>query len=320
MNSNTFLKAIAFLACAAFTGAAQAQASRVLVGYPPGGTLDQLARIVAEQLSPVLNRPVVVENRTGALGQVAASELKKSPPDGNTVLVISDSGLTLYPHTVAVPAYDTLKDFVPVAHLGSYHSAIAVGPNVPAKDLASWVKWVKSDAKNATYGTAGAGSNQHFMGFMLGQAIGVPLTHVPYRGVQPTVADLLGGQVPTVLLPTAQLLPHAKTGRIEILAHSGGRRASDLPNVPTFKELGYPALEVQGWYLLVAPAGTSAEIVSRYHGVMTQAMRTPAVRERMTRLDLEIQDMSPAEMVGRLKADYDRWKPIVAASGFRGDK
>jgi tripartite-type tricarboxylate transporter receptor subunit TctC len=299
---------------------AQAQQTRIFAGFPPGGAVDALARIFSEKLAESLGRPVIVENRTGALGQVAAMELLKSAPDGNTLLVSTDSGLTLWPHTVKAPAYDTMRDFVPVAHVGSYDSALAVGPNVRAKDLREWIAFAKAEPKNAVYGSPGAGSNQHFLGFILGQAVGVPLAHVAYRGVQPTVTDLLGGQIPAVILPYAQMLPHIKSGKIRILAHSGGQRAAAAPDVPTFKELGYPALEISGWYLIVAPAGTPDEIVKRYHGVFAQAMRTQAVRDRMKALDLEIREMAPAEIAAKLKAEHARWRPIVAASGFRNDK
>jgi tripartite-type tricarboxylate transporter receptor subunit TctC len=309
---------LAALACAVSL-AAQAQTARMLAGYPPGGAVDGVARLFADKLSEGIGRPVVVENRVGALGQLAATELRKSAPDGNTLLVSTDSGLTLWPHTVKAPPYDTMRDFVPVAHVGSYDSALAVGPGAPVKDLREWIAFVKSNPKNAVYGSPGAGSNQHFLGFMLGQAIGVPLTHVAYRGVQPTVADLISGQIPAVVLPYAQLLPHIKTGKVRILAHSGGQRAPLQPDVPTFKELGYPTLEVSGWYLIVAPAGTPEDVVRRYHAIFAQAMRTPAVRDRMRALDLDIREITPAEMQIKLKTEYDRWRPIVEASGFRAE-
>lgn len=310
------------LAACAFCAAAHAQTQpRMLAGYPPGGTVDGLARIFTEKMGDSVGRPVIVENRVGALGQIAASQLRNSPPDGNTLLVTPDSGLTLWPHMVKSPPYDTMRDFVPVAHVGSYDSAFAVGPGAPGvKDLRDWISFVKADPKNAVYGSPGAGSNQHFMGFMLGQAIGVPLSHVAYRGVQPTVADLIGGQVPAVFLPYAQLLPYIKTGKVRILAHSGGQRSPMQPEVPTFKELGYPSLEISGWYLIVAPAGTPDDIVKRYHDAFEQAMRTPDVRQRMRALDLDIREMSPAEMKSKLQSEHERWRPIVKAAGISLDK
>lgn len=316
MKTVRALFAIAMLATAA-TG--HAQAMRILVGYPPGGGLDTLGRMFAEKLSEALGRPVIVENRPGALGQLATGELRRSPPDGTTLMVTNDSAITLWPHTVKAPGYDTLRDIVPVAHVGSYDSALAVGPGTPVKDFREWTAWTKANAKHAVYGSPGAGSNQHFLGFMVSQAIGVPLTHVPYKGVQPAISDLLGGQVPAIILPYAQMLPHIKAGKIRALAHSGSQRNPAQPDVPTFKELGYPSLESSGWYLIIAPAGVSEELIKRYNGIVSQAMKTQFIRDRMRVLDLDIRDMTPAEMSAKLRAEYERWRPVVAASGFKAD-
>src|SRR3990172_10391673 len=165
-----FLAVAALILCAA---TAQAQTTaRILVGYPPGGAVDALARVFAEKLAEAIGRPVVVETRTGASGQIAATALKASAPDGNTLMVVPDSALVLYPHTVRTPAYDTLKDFVPVAHVGSYDIGLAVGASVPANDLREWVGWTKADKKNATYGSAGGGTNPPFFGLMGAEAAG----------------------------------------------------------------------------------------------------------------------------------------------------
>lgn len=301
-------------------GSAQAQtAVRILSGYPPGGAVDALARVFAEKLAEALEKPVVVETRTGAAGQIAASALKASAPDGNTLMVVPDSALTLYPHTVKAPAYDTLNDFVPVANLGSYDIGFGVGANVPSTTLKEWAAWVKSNPKNGTYGSPGAGTNQHFLGLMLGNSTGLHLDHVAYRGVGPAVADLLGGQVPALMLPLAQMLPQIKAGKIRILAHSGGRRSAVVPEVPTFKELGFSAMEVSGWYCMIAPAGTRAEVLARYNDIVNRSMRTAFVRDRMRALDLEILEMSPADIGARLKAEHERWRPVVKASGFTAD-
>jgi len=310
----------AALIVSASVGAVQAQTSvRILSGYPPGGAVDALARVFAEKLAEALEKSVVVETRTGAAGQIAATALKASAPDGNTLLVVPDSAITLYPHTVKTPAYDTLNDFVPVAHLGSYDIGFGVGAAVPATSLKEWAAWVKSSQKNGTYGSPGAGTNQHFLGLMLGTATGLPLDHVAYRGVGPAVADLLGGQVPALMLPLAQMLPQIKAGKIRILAHSGGRRSAVAPDVPTFKELGFQTMEVSGWYCLIAPAGMRQEVLARYNDIANKSMRTPFVRDRMRALDLEIHEMTPAEISAKLRAEHERWRPIVKASGFTAE-
>jgi tripartite-type tricarboxylate transporter receptor subunit TctC len=294
-------------------------AVRMLSGHPPGGAVDALARTFADKLAEAIGRPVVVETRSGAGGQIAATALKISPADGSSLMTIPASALTLYPHTTKAPINDTLNDFVPVAHVGSYESVLAVGAQVPAASLREWIEFVKADGKNAVYSAGNVGTDLHFLGVALSQAVGVQLTHVPYRGVGPTTLALLAGEIPAVTLPFAQMLPQAKAGKIRILAHSGAKRAPAAPDVPSFKELGYPQLEISSWYVIIAPAKMPAELVARYNDIFVQAQRTPAVRERMRGLDLETRELTPAELVATLKSDHDRWGPIVRASGFSAD-
>jgi tripartite-type tricarboxylate transporter receptor subunit TctC len=306
------------LALSAASAPAQTQA-RVLSGFPPGGAVDTLARVFAEKLAEALGRPFVVETRTGAAGQIAATALKAAAPDGNTLMVAPDSMMSLYPHTVKKPVYDTLADFVPVAHVGSYPIGFAISASVPANDLREYVNWAKAGARNATYGSAGAGTTLHFLGLMVAQATGVPLVHVPYRGVGPAVTDVVAGQIPAVILPLGTVLQQARAGKVRIVAHSGSGRSPAAPDLPTFKELGYPTLEVSGWFGMFAAAGTRPEVVTRYNEIIVQATRTATVRERMRALDLEIREMAPAELAAMLKFEYDRWGPIVKASGFSAD-
>ena len=316
------MRFIRYFAAVMMLGSAGVQAQapmRILSGYPPGGAVDTLARIFGERLAEALGRPVVVETRAGAAGLIASAALKNSAPDGATLMIAPDSSITLYPHTVKKPAFDTLNDFVPVAHVGSYPIGFGVGAGVPVADLREYVIWAKSSPKNATYGSGAYGSTLHFMGLMLGQATGVPLVHVAYRGVGPAITDVVGGQLPAVMQPLGTLLAQAKAGKIRILAHSGGRRTPAAPDVPTFKELGYPSLEIAGWFGMFAVAGTPAEIIARYNDIVVQATRTAGVRDKMRALDLDIREMSPAEIAAMLKFEYDRWGPIVRASGFSAE-
>ena len=308
------------VALALFSALVQAQGTaRILSGFPPGGAVDALARVFAERLSEGLGRPVVVETKTGAAGQIAAEALKAAPPDGITLMIAPDSMFTVYPHTVKKPAYDTLNDFVAVAHTGSYPIGLAVGVRVPAGDLREYVAWAKSNPKNAAYGTAGAGTTLHFLGLMMEQATGIHFAHVPYRGVGPALTDVVAGQVPAVILPLGTVLQQARAGKVRILAHSGSRRSPLAPDVPTFKELGYPTLEATGWFGAFAPAGMKTELLSRYNDIFIQATRTPGVREKMRALDLEIREMTPAELASTLRAEYERWGAIIKASGFSAE-
>jgi tripartite-type tricarboxylate transporter receptor subunit TctC len=156
----------------------------------------------------------------------------------------------------------------------------------------------------------------HFVGVALGQATGVQLTHVPYRGTGPTTLALLAGEIPAATLPYALLMEHVKAGKMRVIAHSGSNRAALAPDVPTFKELGYPQLEISSWYVIIAPAKMPAEILARYNEIFNNALRVPAVRDRMRKMDLEIHEMTPAQLAATLKSDYERWGPVVKASGF----
>jgi len=287
---------------------------RLLIGF--SGVVDTIARVYAEKLAEGIGRPVVVEIRGGATGQIAVMALKASAPDGNTLLVSPDSAYTIYPHTFKTLPYDAFKDLVPIAHVGGVDYALAVGAGAPPNNLKEWINWVKADKKNAAYATAGAGTIPHFMGLMLAKEIGVPLVHVPYRSTPQAITDLMGGQLPAVITSFVNLHSQARAGKIRIIAHAGGQWTSIAPGVPTFRELGFPALEASTSFIICAPAGIRPELVARYNEIVTQAQRTAAVRERMASLGLDLREMTPAEIAAMLKVEHDRWGGVVRATGF----
>ncbi len=292
---------------------------RVFSGFPPGGAVDALARVFGERLGEALGRPVVVENRSGAGGQIAIDAMRAAAADGSTLLVAPDANISVYPHTVRTPAYDPRTEIAAVAHLGRYDIALAVGAAVPVSDLKGYLAWVKEDRSRGSYGSASAGSPLHFLGLMLGAATGVPLTHVPYRGVGPALADAAGGQVPAVMLPLGTMTAQARAGKLRLLAHAGARRNPVAPDVPTFAEAGFPTLQVDGWFGLFAPGGTRPDVVNRYNEIIQQASRQPAVRERLRALDLDFREMSAADFRAFINADYERWGPVIRASGFSAE-
>ena len=298
--------------------AAAQQPMRIISGFPPGGAVDALARIFAERFAEASGRPAVVETRAGASGQIAAQVVRSSPPDGNTLLVAPDSFAVLYPHTVSKPAYDPLTDFQPVAHLGGYPLAFAVGPGAPIRDLKEYITWAKSAPRNASFGTPGSGSNAHFMGVLIGQVLGLPMVQIAYKGVGPAVNDAIGGQVPAIIMPLGTLLPQAAAGKLRILAHSGSKRSDEAPAYATFRELGY-SIEVTGWFGLFAPAKTPPAVTARQNEIVLQSIRTETVRAQLRKLDLETREMTQADLVALLRREFDRWAPVVKASGFRAD-
>ena len=316
LRMNLYVTALA-LAVAPLAGPAAGQAQyRVLVGYPPGGVQDQQARIFADKLREATGRPFIVETRAGAAGQLAAEALLAAPPDGGTLLMTADSNISVYPHTVKKPAYSPLTDFVAVAHTGDYRIALAVGSAVPANDLPAFIGWTKSQAGPTGYGTAGAGTNLHFHGVLVAQATGARMSHVAFRGTGPAIIDLVGGHVPAAVLPLGSILPQVKAGKIKVLAQTGDGRSPSLPDVPSFKELGSPMLSFSGWYGLFARAGTPAEVVARYNDVVVRALRTAELKAKMREFELDIRELSAQDFMSMVRADTERWGPVIRSSGF----
>ncbi len=310
------------IASALVSSLAQAQPrapARMLVGYPPGGAVDVLGRIFAEPMGEALARPVVVENRPGAVGQIAAELLKSATPDGGTLMVAPDATLIFRPQTLAKPPFDPLTDFAPVAHTGKWTFALGVHGGLPVKTLAEYLSWAKADAGRAIFASSGAGGSTHFFGVLLGQTTGVPLEQVSYKGAGPAILDVVAGHVPATVQPLGTLLAQGRAGKIAVLAMSGRERSPGAPEVPTFAELGYPGLTAEAWFGIFAPAATPAETVAKLNGAFVQAMRAPVVRDKMRGLDLEVREMSPAEFSNHVRADYARWGPVIRASGFKGD-
>jgi tripartite-type tricarboxylate transporter receptor subunit TctC len=298
---------------------ASAQApARLLAGFPPGGGVDILARIFAERWSEAIGRAVIVENLPGAGGLIAMGQARNAPPDGSTLIVSTDSSLVIYPHTAAKPAYDTFADFTPVALTGVTVTALAVSTTmVPARDLAEFIAWARANPNQSSFGASGAGSALQFFGMQIARTLNIPLTHVPYKGVAPAIADVAGGQIAATVVPVGTIAAQVKAGRARLLGHFGSRRIASFPDVPTFKELGYAALESPTWFGIVGPPGMRPESVSRLNEMFVQAMRTEPVRERMARIDLEIQEMTPAQFAALIKRDYERWGQVVRASGWK---
>ncbi|MSQ70210.1 MAG: twin-arginine translocation pathway signal protein [Betaproteobacteria bacterium] len=305
----------AALAGTVLPAAAQTQ-NRVIVGYPPGGALNTVARLLADKLSDATGRAFVVENRAGAAGTIGAAALKGAPADGSTLFFGPDSNVSVYPHTVKKPVYTPLTDFVAIAHGGDYRIALAVHNSVPANDLRTFIAYTRAQPGATGYGTAGAGTNLHFYGVLIGQVTGANINHVPYRGTGPAIVDLVAGHLPATVLPIGSMMPHYKAGKIRFLGQTGDNRPSNVPDVPTFKELGYPSLAFSGWYGMFAPAGTPVDVINRYNDVIVKAFRTAELKERMQGYELEIREMSAAEFQTFVKADTERWGPIIRNSGF----
>lgn len=313
------LLAVLALAIAA-SASAQDRPLRILVGFAPGGGSDLIARLVAERIKISLGTPVVVENRPGVNGILAAETLKNAAPDGKTIMISPIAVTVFAPLTYSKLRYDPIKDFAPVSLAASYQLALAVGRGSPAKTVHEYLAWVRANPTKASYGMPTAGGPPHFFGVMLARTIGLDLAPVPYKGGGPMVNDLIGGQVPAAISDLTVLVKQHESGRLRVLATSGSRRSPVAPDVPTFKELGFPDIEGEGWQAFHTSAGTPRSIIDRLSRAIASAIKAPEVNERLLAIGLEPVGSTPDELASRMAEDTARWAPVVKASGFRADE
>jgi len=309
--------AAAFASLAALTAQAQgwpSKAIRVVVAFAPGGSTDIAVRAISDRLAQALGQPVVVENRTGAGGNIAAEYVVKQPADGYTVLASADS-LASNPHLYKL-AFDPQKNFVPVVQLTRQPVVLAVHPSLGVNSLAELVALAKSKP-GLGYATSGAGSIQHMAGEWFAQLAGIRLTHVPYRGGGQAVTDLVGGQVPLGSLGNTPLLPHYRAGKLRILAQTTRTRSPSLPDVPTYEETGQTGLVLEQWLGLFVATGSPADAVVRLNAEVGRALAEPAVRERYALGGLEPVGGSSVDFAMLYRDDYEKYGRLVRQLGIR---
>lgn len=303
---------------AAAPAVAQEQPLRIIYGYPAGSVGDTLTRVLADYMRGPLGRPVVVENKTGAGGILANELTKGARPDGTTILLTPLATMVAFPHSYSKLSYDPFKDYVPLVHVAAFQLALGVGEKVPARTVTEYVALVKKGGDYANFASAAAGSLPHFFGVMFARSAGLEITHVPYRGTGAVLPALISGEIPAAVLPIADIGGLAKDGKARLLAVSGAQRSPAFPNVPTFKESGY-GIEGSAWYATFAPAGMSDAVAKPLVDAMTAALKDPAIRGRIEGLGLEPTGFGPTELGKIMKADFDRWGPVIKASGFKSD-
>ena len=306
------------LCAATLAGVASADGGTVklVVGFPAGGSADLLARAVSDKLATALGSTVIVENRPGSGGRLAAAVLKAAAPDGRTILITPTAPIAIAPYTFRKLNYDPQTDFAPVAKLVDMPLAIAVGAGSPNKTLADLTHWFKAHPDKAAFGTSAAGSQLHFLGIMYGQAAKVDLVHVAYQGGAPLLTDLIGGQIPAGIDQFP--LEFYKTGKIRLLAQSAGTRSPLLPDVPTFKEQG---VNVEGlaWMGAFVPAKTPEAVIQKVGAALIDAVNQPDVKAKLAASGFESAGQPANEFAAQVEADQARWKKVVEVSGFRAD-
>ena len=310
--------AVAAALFAAPAALAQDRTMKIVVGFPPGGSVDVIARLLAEKLRVSLGQNVIVDNKPGAGGRVALGELKRAAPDGQTVVLSPSGALVLQPWFITNLGYDPVKDFTAIARVTTFDFAITAGPGAPAGDLKAVMAWLKANPGKANYATSGAGTIPHFAGQLLAQATGVPLTHVAYRGGAPAAIDLVGGQIPLMVDTASETIEHHKAGRARILAVTGEQRSKALPDVPTLKESGFN-MAADAFFGLYGPAGMPADVVARIDKAVGDALRAPEIQDKIYGFGLVPSHAGSAELTATQAAHLRRWEAPVKASGFKAD-
>lgn len=300
---------------------AQIENLKIVTGFAAGGTSDTTCRRVATRLSGSYAKTATVENKTGAGGQIAIQYVKGQPADGATMLQSPTSMFTIYPHIYKKLPYDPVHDVTPVSLACVFDFGFAVGPLVPAsvKNIADFMAWAKANPTQANFGSPAAGSTPHFVGALLGRHAGVEFKHVGYRGTQPAMLDLLGGQIAAVSGPIGDITQHLPTGKVRILATSGPQRNRFAPDVPTFTEQGLKDMAHSEWFAFFLPGKAAPDVVARLNTALKAALASKDVVDGLATFGLEAMSSSPAELAALLKKDTAKWAPIVKAIGFSAD-
>ena len=309
-------------AFAASLAAAQqypAKPVRMLLAFPPGGPTDINARVFAQKLSESMNVQVVVDNKPGAGGNIAAAAAAKAPADGYTIFY-NTSAITIAPALYAKVAYDTLADFAPVALTATVPLVLAVHPGVPAKNMQEFIAHARANPGKLNYGSSGSGTITHLSPALLATQQGLKMQHVPYKGSAPALADVAGGQTQLMTDTINTILPYAKDGRLRPLAIAIGRRSAALPDVPTLEEAaGLPGFEMSAWQGIVVPAATPKEVVAKLNAEVNKAAQNADLRQRLAALGAETLGGTSEHYAAYIRSELTRWAKVVKDAGAKAD-
>jgi tripartite-type tricarboxylate transporter receptor subunit TctC len=310
------------VACAATTPGAQpypAKPVRFLVGYAPGGATDINARIVALKLTEMWGQQVVVDNRPGASGTIAAELVAKAPPDGYMLLVAPQTSVVAAPLIFRKVNFDTMKDFASLSIVGSTPLLLVVHPSLPPKTFKEFTAFMKANASKLSYASGGIGSTPHFAAELLSLSLGVKLVHVPYKGENPAVADIIGGQIPLMFSNISAVLPFVKAGRVRALAITSPKRSPLAPEYPTVAESGFPDFDIATWSGLYAPSAIARDLGMRISADVAKAVRQSDVKERMANQGIDPVGSTPEEHLAYVKAEFVRIGRVAREANIRAD-
>ena len=292
---------------------------RVISPFPAGNVLDPLVRGTGDYVQKATGQPVVIEHKPGGAGVIAAQALLAAPADGYTVLLASSGLAVINPHTFSKLPYDPEKDFAPITQGVRSELYFVVSENVPARTLKEFLDHAKANLGKTNFGSFTPGNPSHFAGVLLNKYAGIDMTHVGYRGTPPVVQDLLGGNLMSAFLPLGAVRQHLPGGKVRLLASAGAERRAVAKDVPTFKEAGFPQIEIYTWAGFVARSGTPQPAIDRLNALFVAALNLPELAARLAAVDLEPKPGTPAEFAAAMKADSARWAEAVKLSGFKAD-
>ncbi len=304
----------------ALSGAANAQAGpiRIIWPYAPGSAIEGLIRVLANEIGKEIGDTALVESHVGADGRIGVRDVKLAPPDGRTLLFTPYGAMVMIPLVHADTPYDPFADFEPVSEVAALEFAIASGPMFPGRTLVELATWLKANPDKANFAAPGLGSLPHFLPLRLGALIGVDMRPVPFKGSAPASLEVMAGHIPIVSNPLSELVERHRTGELRILAVANRERSPTAPDLPTFIEQGFD-VEGVGWYGIFAPARTPKAVIDRLNSIVVRYMRSEAGLAFAARLGIRSSGTSPAELAAVQRADFDRWAPVIKASGFKGE-
>ncbi len=316
------LAAIGGLALSPLAGAQAAftpgQPIKVLIGVPAGGTQDVLTRAIAHEVRDSLG-PLVIDNRSGAAGRIAAEAVKTAAPDGRTLLLGTAGMMTMFPNAYRDLSYAPMKDFVPIVNAARFELALVVGKDVPATTLPEFIAWARAQGDKVSFASYGTGTPSHFLGEMLNRAAGLKMVHVPYRGSTPARQDVMGGTVPVYFDTVGGALQMLPGGRVKVLATSGDRRSPLMPSLPTFVEAGYKDVVAAAWFAYYAPLATPQPIVDKLRAEFTRAVNSREVRQQLLQNGMYPVGDDAAALLKTMREDTARWGGIMKAVGFQAN-
>ena len=291
----------------------------MVVGFAPGGGTDTAARIIAKKLTENIGQNVIVENKSGAGGNIAANHVSKAAPDGYTIILTAPGSVAVAPHQNSNLPYDPRTDLTPITMAVVFPNVLVVHPSVPAKNVAEYIKLSITKPGSLSYGSSGIGNAGHLAGELFKIVTKADITHVPYKGGGPAMADLLGGQVPSVFASAPSAVPQIKAGKIRALATTGATRSSFLPEVPTVAEAGFPGFEATNWYAYMAPGKTPRAIVELLNRELVKVLNTPEVRNQLLAQGMEPLPMTVDQLGKYLEREYATWGRVVKEAGIQAE-